>query len=148
LPPFHIYCGLAVMAPSQAEFPASREADMPRRQILVVDDDLSLLDALQRALSDDPRLEVTACSTFDDARRRLREQRFDVMIADVRLGAFNGLQLVVLARDMNHATQVIVFSGYDDPVLRAEAEHLGAVYLVKPVLAGTLLNLIRAKEHT
>jgi DNA-binding NtrC family response regulator len=135
------------MTPSHAESQASPNADGPRRQILVVDDDLSLLDALQRALSDDPHHEVTACSTFEEARRRLREQRFDVMIADVRLGAFNGLQLVVLARDVNHATQVIVFSGYDDPVLRAEAEHLGAIYLVKPVMAGTLLNLIRSKEQ-
>jgi DNA-binding NtrC family response regulator len=136
------------MTPSQTESQASRNPDGPRRQILVVDDDLSLLDALQRALSDDPRHEVTACSTFEEARSRLREQRFDVMIADVRLGAFNGLQLVVLARDVNRATQVIVFSGYDDPVLRAEAEHLGAIYLVKPVMAGTLLNLIRSKEQT
>jgi ActR/RegA family two-component response regulator len=119
------------MTPSHAESQASPNADGPRRQILVVDDDLSLLDALQRALSDDPHHEVTACSTFED----------------VRLGAFNGLQLVVLARDVNHATQVIVFSGYDDPVLRAEAEHLGAIYLVKPVMAGTLLNLIRSKEQ-
>jgi DNA-binding NtrC family response regulator len=128
--------------------PESSAATAPsRRQILIVDDDLSLLDALERALSDDAQNEVSACSTFEEARRRLREQRFDVMIADVRLGAFNGLQLVVLARDVNHATQVIVFSGYDDPVLRAEAEQLGAIYLVKPVMAGTLLNLIRSKEQ-
>jgi DNA-binding NtrC family response regulator len=136
------------MASPYADVPTSPDADGPRRHILIVDDDLSLLDALQRALSDDPRHDVVACSTFEEARRRLREQRFDVMITDVRLGAFNGLQLVVLARDVNHATQVIVFSGYDDPVLRAEAEHLGAVYLVKPVLAGTLLELIRSNSES
>ncbi|HTM25755.1 MAG TPA: response regulator transcription factor [Vicinamibacterales bacterium] len=136
------------MTPPYGDVPASPDADAPRRHILIVDDDLSLLDALQRALSDDPGHEVVACSTFEEARRRLREQRFDVMITDVRLGAFNGLQLVVLARDVNHATQVIVFSGYDDPVLRSEAEHLGAVYLVKPVLAGTLLELIRSNAES
>jgi DNA-binding NtrC family response regulator len=116
-----------------------------RSQILVVDDDVSLLEALYRGLSDD--FEVTACSTFEEARRRLREQRFDVLITDVRLGAFNGLQLAVLSNDVNHGTKVIVFSGYDDAVLRSEAEQLGAVYLVKPVTINALIELINRKKN-
>jgi two-component system response regulator YesN len=73
----------------------------------------------------------------------LHTDRFDVLITDVRLGAFNGLQLAVLARDQNPEIQLIVFSGFDDPVLRQEAERLGAVYLVKPVTSRQLLELIR-----
>ena len=37
---------------------------------------------------------------FEKARRILREQTFDALITDVRLGAFNGLQLAVMARDI------------------------------------------------
>lgn len=115
-----------------------------RRQILLVDDDESLLDAFTRALSAEKRYDVVPCATFEEARRRLRERSFDVLLTDVRLGAFNGIQLVVLAKDMNPTTQLVVFSGFDDEVLRAEAQHLGATYLVKPVSPTQLVDLI---EH-
>jgi DNA-binding NtrC family response regulator len=111
-------------------------------QVLVVDDDASVLDVLVQALSQRAGQEVVACGSFEDARRRLREQTFDVLLTDVRLGAFNGLQLAVLAKDVNPQTRVIVFSGFDDVVLRDEAEHLGATYLVKPVQAQVLQALI------
>lgn len=34
-----------------------------------------------------------------------------------------------------------MFSGFEDPVLQAEAEHVGAVYKVKPVAGPALLEL-------
>ena len=114
-----------------------------KTSILIVDDDLSLLDALESALKQEGQREVVALGAFADARRALHTDRFDVLITDVRLGAFNGLQLAVLARDQNPEIQLIVFSGFDDPVLRQEAERLGAVYLVKPVTSRQLLELIR-----
>src|SRR5262245_23038388 len=110
-------------------------------RLLIVDDDRSLLDAMQRALRDSMRT-VVACDTFEKARQMLKDQAFDALITDVRLGAFNGLQLAVMARDMYPDMRLIVFSGFDDPVLRADAEQIGATYLVKPVVSGDLLRLL------
>lgn len=110
-------------------------------RLLIVDDDVSLLDAMQRALRDSLRL-VVACDTFEKARQMLKDQSFDALITDVRLGAFNGLQLAVMARDMYPDMRLIVFSGFDDPVLRADAEQIGATYLVKPVASVELLKLL------
>jgi two-component system, NtrC family, response regulator GlrR len=110
-------------------------------KLLIVDDDVSLLDAMQRALRDSMRT-VVACDSFEKARQMLKDQTFDALITDVRLGAFNGLQLAVMARDMYPAMRLIVFSGFDDPVLRADAEQIGATYLVKPVASGDLLKLL------
>jgi DNA-binding NtrC family response regulator len=121
----------------------AEQAAVSKTSILIVDDDLSLLDALESALKQAGHQEVVALGGFADARRVLHTDRFDVLITDVRLGAFNGLQLAVLARDQNPGIQLIVFSGFDDPVLRQEAERLGAVYLVKPVTSRQLLELIR-----
>jgi DNA-binding NtrC family response regulator len=110
-------------------------------RLLIVDDDVSLLDAMQRALRDSMRT-VVACDSFEKARRLLKDQAFDALITDVRLGAFNGLQLAVMARDMYPEMRLIVFSGFDDPVLRADAEQIGAAYLVKPVGSGELIKLL------
>ena len=110
-------------------------------KVLIVDDDAALLDAVRRGF-EDAGADVTACSVFEDARRALRSQRFDALITDVRLGAFNGLQLAVVARTDSPDIKLIVFSGYDDPVLRAEAEHAGAQYVVKPVQVADLIRLL------
>jgi DNA-binding NtrC family response regulator len=114
----------------------------PSRKILIVDDDVALLDGLEKAFSAAGE-NATASSSFEGARQILRTEEYDVLITDVRLGAFNGLQLALLARDIYPAITLIVFSGFDDPVLRAEAERAGAVYVVKPVSAATLIDLAR-----
>jgi DNA-binding NtrC family response regulator len=117
-----------------------------RRKVLIVDDDMSLLEMLQRAFQN-AGAEVVAHSTFEGARRALHDGSFDALLTDVRLGAFNGLQLAVISRDAHPDIRVIVFSGFDDPVLRAEAERVGAFYVVKPVTTETLLELVRRPQN-
>jgi DNA-binding response OmpR family regulator len=116
-------------------------------KILIVDDDTRLLEVLQRAFRN-AGVDVVAHSTFEEARRALLETTFDAVLTDVRLGAFNGLQLAVISRNANPAARVIVFSGFDDPVLRSEAERVGATYVVKPVTTETLLELVRRPQSS
>jgi DNA-binding response OmpR family regulator len=111
--------------------------------LLLVDDDLSLLGALSRFMADSG-FEVVPCSTFEDAKREIATLRPDILITDVRLGAYNGLQLALLARDVRPDMRVVVFSGFDDPVLKQEARRIGATYLVKPVSGHDLVEELRA----
>jgi DNA-binding NtrC family response regulator len=119
----------------------SARPDTTKLRILIVDDDVGLLEAMERSLRDSLRT-VVACDSFEKARQMLKDQSFDALITDVRLGAFNGLQLAVMARDLYPEIRLVVFSGFDDPVLRADAEQIGATYLVKPVASGELLKLL------
>jgi DNA-binding response OmpR family regulator len=112
-----------------------------KERILLVDDDVRLLEAIEMALVARGK-DVEACSTFEAGRRALRNGRFDALITDVRLGAFNGLQLAVIARDEQPHIRIIVFSGFEDPVLRSEAAALGADYLVKPVTGAELCTVL------
>lgn len=121
--------------------PSSTTSTPPNLRLLIVDDDVGLLDAMHRSLRDSVGT-IIACDSFEKARQMLKDQFFDALITDVRLGAFNGLQLAVLARDLYPDMRLIVFSGFDDPVLRADAEHIGATYLVKPVASAELLKLL------
>jgi DNA-binding NtrC family response regulator len=117
--------------------------DSQRRQkIMIVDDDPSLLEALERAFREAGE-DVVAHGSFEEARRALQSTSFDALITDVRLGAFNGLQLAVITRHAQPDIRLIVFSGFDDPVLRSEAERVGATYLVKPVTSSKLLEILR-----
>ena len=112
-----------------------------KQRILIVDDDETLLRALEMTFAARGK-EVEARSTFETARKALRTARFDALLTDVRLGAFNGLQLAVIARDEQPHIRIVVFSGFSDPVLEAEAHAVGAEYVVKPVTAAELSRLL------
>jgi DNA-binding response OmpR family regulator len=111
--------------------------------VLIVEDQAALLEGMVTAFERAGR-DVVATRTFEEARTRLLSENFHCLITDVRLGAFNGLQLAVIARDKSPKMGIIVFSGFDDPVLREEAAHLGASYVVKPVSAEHLMQLMDA----
>jgi DNA-binding NtrC family response regulator len=110
------------------------------KAILIVDDDRDTLDSwvelLQRA-----GYRVAAAVSFEEGRHAL-ESPPDMLITDIRLGPYNGLQLVVRARTANPDLPVLVLTAFHDLVLQSEAERLGAVYVRKPVDPDRLLATI------
>lgn len=117
---------------------------MPAPRILLVDDEPAVLDALAWGLRRGG-YDVVALPRFEDAKRLIAEAPPDGLVTDVRLGAFNGLQLAWLMRDASPTCPIVVLSGYDDPTLRKEAERLGGVYHTKPVPSDTLVDYLREK---
>lgn len=112
-----------------------------RARVLIVDDDEVYLDAMKELL-EEAGYEVLLASSFEEGRLRLRDRAPDLLIIDVRLGAFNGLQLISTGQVRIPA---IVVTGFDDTVLRADADGFGASYLVKPIKPAALLALIQQK---
>ena len=72
---------------------------------------------------------VYACSRFEQARDLLDRMRPDILVADVRLQEFNGLSLVLRANAHCPRTAKIIYTSYDDPVLRREAYRNGAAFV-------------------
>jgi DNA-binding response OmpR family regulator len=108
-------------------------------RVLVVDDSPAYLAACIAVLTQDGH-DVVAARSFEEGRRSLAEDQFDVLIADVRLGPYNGLHLITLAP----ATTIkLVISAFLDRVLRRDAEQLGARFVVKPSNVAALSALLR-----
>jgi DNA-binding response OmpR family regulator len=76
--------------------------------------------------------QVTVCD-FREAKARLVVAAPNLLVADVRQGNFNGLQLVLRGRAARRRLAAIVTTRHDDAVLQREAESLGATYILKPV---------------
>ncbi len=74
-----------------------------------------------------------SAGSFRDAEARLAERSPDLLITAVRLGAFNGLQLVLQRFLRDPSRRAIVTDIVHDPVLEREARRAGAVYTVTPV---------------
>ena len=85
---------------------------------------------------------VATSETFEEARRLLTSILPDLLIADIRLGAFNGLHLVWRRRWDHPTHRSVVTSDTSDPVLQREARQLGAPYLVKPIRRDELLRVV------
>jgi len=109
--------------------------------VLIVEDDAATL-AGWAAYVHAAGFSVVPLSSFAEAHRLLPFARPDVLVTDIRLGEYNGLQLAVQAGTLDPAPSVIVTSGYEDPVLVAEAARLGATFLLKPVQPSRLVALI------
>ena len=75
---------------------------------------------------------VTVAATFHEAAERLRVPPV-LLVADIRLNEYNGLHLVLEGKSARPDLAAIVTSVFADPVLRSEAEQLGATFVVKPI---------------
>jgi DNA-binding NtrC family response regulator len=105
----------------------------PGHRIMIVDDDVDLLRTIVRLVAS-WGLRVLSFDKFETARAELLTGvKADALLVDVRLGSFNGLQLLYLARDLCPMMTLIAMTGFDDPVLRADAGKAGAGFLLKPV---------------
>jgi DNA-binding NtrC family response regulator len=83
--------------------------------------------------------DVNAVRGYPEGRQALRAGRYDLLLTDLRLREFSGLQLVLMTPP---AIPVIVLTGFPDPVIEREAHRLGATFVVKPIAPDRLLALI------
>jgi DNA-binding NtrC family response regulator len=87
---------------------------------------------------------IAAVSSFEEARRLLAILEPDLLIADVRLGAFNGLHLA--ARSYLDRPDMPVFITYPqpDPIFERAAAKCRARFIVAPADNPDLVNEVQA----
>jgi DNA-binding NtrC family response regulator len=100
-------------------------------QIFVVSNDGVGLAAMLSVLNG-AGYRASGASTFEDAKRLLAQQSPDLVIADERLGAFNGLHVIVRARADHPDVSAIVTTPVKDRGLEADARSLNVECMIKP----------------
>lgn len=75
---------------------------------------------------------VTATADFQEAKRLLDAHGPDLLIADVRLGPFNGLHLVIRTHFRYPVFRAILLDVKHDRVLERDALRYGSSYVVNP----------------
>jgi two-component system cell cycle response regulator len=107
---------------------------LPRRTVLIVDDDPSVHRLLDGPLRD-AGLAVEAAETAADAERRLGGRPVELIVLDLVLPDADGRTLLARLREdpRTSAIPVIVLSGHLSPEARAECFALGCeTFIVKP----------------
>ena len=95
---------------------------------------------------------VTVAGTFGEAKNQMAQRPPTLLITEVRLAEYNGLGLVLRGKSRQPTMAAVVTSSVDDPVLQADAEAMGATFVLKPLnprdlQAATLRTLFRGGHH-
>ena len=115
--------------------------DTPRvaRTLLIVDDDGPLRTRLVRAFSE-RGFDVVGAADYDQAIATARGDSPELALVDLRLPGGSGLDLVHDLKAIDHATRVVVLTGYGSIATAVQSLRLGATsYLTKPVDADQIL---------
>ncbi len=113
------------------EFASDLNATVRRQSVLVVESNArDLVDTVNLLRS--VGYQVAQASGFHQGKRLLESNPPDLLIAGVKLGAYNGLHLIVRAHAKHPEMASILTSDAVDPVLEAEAGKQHAIYLNRP----------------
>jgi signal transduction histidine kinase len=108
---------------------------MTGAQVLIVDDDPALLEALPETLRlrmDD--LQVDTSDSGQAALQRIGETEYDALVVDIKMPGMDGLELLTEIRRARPDTPTILITGHGDHDLAVQALRTGAQdYVTKPI---------------
>jgi DNA-binding response OmpR family regulator len=114
------------------------------KRILVVDDDVSILKCFKNILEKEGYI-VEAVETGKAALERIKKEKFNVCLFDVKLPDMDGTELL-LKLTKNPETIKIIITGFSSDELGRKAADYGADdFLVKPVKPEELIATVRER---
>jgi two-component system nitrate/nitrite response regulator NarL len=106
--------------------PAKRESpDVTRVRALLVDDHASFGESVSRALSAQPDLEVSFCTTITSALEILQRQPVDIVLLDHDLGVERASQFLPVARERGFCGQVLIVTAWVSDIEARRLLHQG-----------------------
>ncbi len=111
-----------------------------KARVLVVDDEEYMLEVCGDILRKLPGIEVFLDSDGEKAAERLKSERFDLLVADLRMPKVGGMDLLRLGRGRDPDLSMILLTAFPSVETAVESMKLGAAdYLTKPFLPDDLL---------
>ena len=124
------------------------KVDTPKKTILVVDDDKSILRTFTRILQKSG-YEIDVAETGKEAMEKAETRCYDLALVDIRLPDMDGTDLLAkLKKPLQHTVKIMI-TGFPSLETGVKALDEGAdAYLVKPVKPQELLMLLEEKLKT
>lgn len=115
--------------------------------ILIVEDDITFSLMLTTWLGKKGFV-VISSSSVSDAKRRLGEEAFDLVISDLRLPDSDGIDLLKWLKSTHPSLPLIMMTSYAEIQTAVQAMKLGAAdYIAKPLNPDELLGKIKELVH-
>jgi DNA-binding NtrC family response regulator len=115
---------------------------MRKAEVLIIDDEQSIAEALVLILNDQG-YETVSAKTGRDGIIEAARRNFDVTVTDLRLPDMSGLDVLNAIRRKDEGNRVIVMTAHGTPEMVSQLKERGAVeVLKKPFLPSDILDLI------
>src|ERR1700712_4960713 len=112
------------------------------KRILLIDDDMDMCTLLGRFLQR-KGFETDAAYSGNKGIAKFKEQHFDVVLCDFRLGDKEGREVLKEIKEVNPHAVVIIITGYSDIKIAVDVIKHGAFdYITKPLIPEEVLNVI------
>jgi DNA-binding NtrC family response regulator len=117
---------------------------MPAKaRILVVDDEISIVEVLKALLTREG-YSVSTASDGDEALEIIREEKFDLLISDIRMQRMDGITLLRMAREVQEHLAVVMVTAYGTVETAVAAMKNGAFdYVTKPFKIDELILTVQ-----
>lgn len=116
-------------------------SSMPK--ILIIEDDAAFGQMLEKFLAK-REFEVQVCFNALDAKMKFKENPFNLVLTDLRLPNYDGIQLLSELKELSPKTPVIVMTGYAEVGTAVTAMKKGAYdYISKPFTPDEILMVIK-----
>jgi len=121
-----------------------------KRSVLIVDDEPDLLDLLKRSLEPDLDCRVATAPSGTEALKRLSEDSFDLVLADIKMPGMDGMELLEIVKRKNPGQTVVMMTAFGDIDTAVGAMRSGAYdFVTKPFeLDALVLRLEKALERS
>ena len=123
-------------------------------KVLIADDEKNICLMIQKLISwEEFGMEVVGlANTGVDAVRLMEEERPEIVISDIRMPGYDGLEVVQKAHDLGLSIDFVIISGYKYFEYAHKALTLGVEhYLLKPIDKGeleeTLSKILRKRKQ-
>ena len=121
-----------------------------KRTLLIVDDEADMLFLLKRSLEPDLDCQVITAASGEIAVQRLKENTFDLVLADIKMPGMSGLELLEEIKQHSPELTVVMMTAHGDVETAVLAMKKGAYdYITKPFDHDALvLRLEKAIERS
>ena len=112
------------------------------KRILLIDDDMDMCSLLSHFLKR-KGFETDMAYTGSKGLAKFKENNFDVVLCDFRLGDMDGREVLREIKAINSSVVVIIITGYSDVKMAVEVMRHGAFdYITKPLIPEEVINVI------
>jgi DNA-binding response OmpR family regulator len=116
------------------------------KKVAIIDDELEILNMLERLLGREKGLEIRVFSNPENAVEEVKNGVFDVVLLDIMMPQMDGIEFLKEVRSQNHKTKIIMMTAHST-LDRVLASHQSGAddYLLKPFSSlGKVLDKLRA----
>jgi DNA-binding NtrC family response regulator len=123
-------------------FPRKEKIIMNGAKVLLVDDEVVFTKNMSKLLGN-RGYRVTAVNSGEEAINAMQQERFDVLVLDLKMPGMDGLTTLKEIKKLGLFTQTLILTGHGSIDSAMEATKLGAYdYLPKPCEIGELVAKI------